>query len=1263
MSMVFSAVPVFAAASGNIDRIAVENQQLATYDLTVSEIVIDDAPEGVVHSEPVPSPRATLEALYADSAEDQDSGSAPEATGAPDDVRFSFGGNEQYVRASGSAWGSGSGSIISVEIAAEWTSSGFGNDGVIVRYYDAGTGLTGATASARDSTNYATDNTLYVDITADKATWTWADVGDVNPEIYYKRIGGPDGGTINVDALWIRVQYEDISLDYNIPVIAGWNLISVPASQSDTDILSVLDDAGGDTTWDRVKAYDQTQPSPWETYNSHVPSVSTLNDVDHMRGLWVDIVDTGSDGELVVSGSPLGSTAINLYAGWNLVGYPCLEAKTASSALAGVPYDGLEEFDDASPYFVSEMQGTDIMEPGNGYWIHVTSDCIWNVGDNTPPTFGGLVSATDMAIGNTVALSWGTATDPSYPITYNVYMSTTSGGQDFGTPDYMTDQTSLQVSGLTDDQEYFFVVRAEDSAGNEDTNNVERSATPTTPDITSPYITSTIPSDGTTGVPFTQDIIISFSEAIDIVTFAYSCTPNPGGWSESWNSPTNDQVTLYHNDFDPDAVHDFQVFSAEDLAGNPLVAGPAPNPWSFTTESAPDYTGPVTSGVAASPNPTESATTVTLTATVDDSTTGGSNIAQAEYFIDAVGSDGSGTAMSATDGNFNSMTEGVTASIDVSGWTDGAYTLYVHGRDSSGNWGSTSSTSLDVTTAGDTTPPQVVTNSPANGETGVAASANVIVQFNEEMDQANTEGAFSISPSLSGSRSWNGGGDTLTFNPNFGFSYSTVYTVTITTAATDLAGNTLDGDKDGNMENNNIDKWEFSFTTESEPDTTGPVVSNVQANPDPIDAGNTLTLTADVSDSTTGGSNIAEAEWSRGASAASAGSGTNMAASDGGFNEVTEAVTDSIDTTGWPGGTNTLWVRGRDSQNNWGNAVSTSVFVNAPDTTPPQVQSNTPTNGATGVAVNTNIIVDFNEEMDQSNTEGAFDINPAKGGSFSWNGGGDVMTFNPSTDLATGTTYTVTIHTTATDLAGNTLDGDKDGNMEADNKDKWEFSFTTAGGGPGAKYAVCVGINLYDYQNDLTYCVNDASECRTNLQGEGYSVTYLTNSQATKTNILGALDDMGADESSGDYTAFTYSGHGGTSSGIYFICPKECYYISDMITDDEMADIMDYYDSTHQLTFFDSCNSGGLSLGLSGRLHIMAAASNQYSWDGQPDIANGVWTYYFWEDGYRYGGAGSLALETVFNYAKPLASAYVSSNYGYTMTPQISDGYSGSFYL
>jgi len=109
-----------------------------------------------------------------------------------------------------------------------------------------------------------------------------------------------------------------------------------------------------------------------------------------------------------------------------------------------------------------------------------------------------------------------------------------------------------------------------------------------------------------------------------------------------------------------------------------------------------DDLGPVTSNVIAEPNPTNGATSVTLTADVSDVTTGNSNIAAAEYFVGTVGADGSGTPMSASEGTFDFPTEGVTASIDVSGWAVGEHTLYVHGMDAAGNWGATESVVLEV---------------------------------------------------------------------------------------------------------------------------------------------------------------------------------------------------------------------------------------------------------------------------------------------------------------------------------------------------------------------------------------------------------------------------------------------------------------------------------------------------------------------------------------------------------------------------------------
>ena len=61
-------------------------------------------------------------------------------------------------------------------------------------------------------------------------------------------------------------------------------------------------------------------------------------------------------------------------------------------------------------------------------------------------------------------------------IFYNVYEATTRGGENFSKPTYTTDPgvTSFDTPKLTNEGTYYFVVRARDKAGHEDSNTVER---------------------------------------------------------------------------------------------------------------------------------------------------------------------------------------------------------------------------------------------------------------------------------------------------------------------------------------------------------------------------------------------------------------------------------------------------------------------------------------------------------------------------------------------------------------------------------------------------------------------------------------------------------------------------------------------------------------------------------------------------------------------------------------------------------------------
>lgn len=130
----------------------------------------------------------------------------------------------------------------------------------------------------------------------------------------------------------------------------------------------------------------------------------------------------------------------------------------------------------------------------------------------------------------------------------------------------------------------------------------------------------------------------------------------------------------------------------KDAAGN----------WGATTGTTlvVDKTKPTVSGVSASPNPTGGATNITLTASATDPDPAGagvpSNLARAEWFRGADPGAGNATAMSATDGSFNSTSEGLTASINVSTWPIGSNTVYVRARDAAGNWSVTSSVVVTV---------------------------------------------------------------------------------------------------------------------------------------------------------------------------------------------------------------------------------------------------------------------------------------------------------------------------------------------------------------------------------------------------------------------------------------------------------------------------------------------------------------------------------------------------------------------------------------
>ncbi len=91
------------------------------------------------------------------------------------------------------------------------------------------------------------------------------------------------------------------------------------------------------------------------------------------------------------------------------------------------------------------------------------------------------------------------------------------------------------------------------------------------------------------------------------------------------------------------------------------------------------------------------------------------------------------------------------------------------------------------------------------------------------------------------------------------------------------------------------------------------------------------------------------------------------------------------------------------------------------DSTPPTVVSTYPAGGATSVPTNTQIRVTFSEPMDTASAEAAFSITPAVTGKFEWAGDNAELYWQADTVFSVQTTYTFSVVTSATDVAGNRL--------------------------------------------------------------------------------------------------------------------------------------------------------------------------------------------------------------------------------------------------
>jgi hypothetical protein len=454
--------------------------------------------------------------------------------------------------------------------------------------------------------------------------------------------------------------------------------------------------------------------------------------------------------------------------------------------------------------------------------------------------------------------------------------------------------------------------------------------------------------------------------------------------------------------------------------------------------------------------------TVVLTATVNDTNTGNSNINGANYTIGA--QNWLGIDMFASDGSFDSPREDVNITIDFSGWSAGTYDFYVYGWDVVPNSNTTSAeyatlnitddcapliqnvrlnglptltiptgagpvwvnATLDDTTTGNTNissanytigikswpgtsmnavsppfdnPMEDVTNDPSPIDTSMwsTGSYDICVYGSDELGNDNMTGActiLTIAPELSPPEIYNvwiDGSPTQTYSLSLPPPPTFFLNATIDDTATgnSLIGNdTLGGANytlgpanwpssqpidavDGTWEDNVVEPVTKTLTTPVvggvytyciygwdqwfNHNTTGlcaqltivddlaPEIENVMLNGMPsltIPMGTpSVMLTATINETDTGQANIGGANYTVGAQ--NWGSAVNMDPTDSAWDEIVEDADKTIDTGLWGAGPYDICIYGWDSVipqngNTTGSCALLTIFA---DTTPPEIEN------------------------------------------------------------------------------------------------------------------------------------------------------------------------------------------------------------------------------------------------------------------------------------------------------------------------------------
>jgi hypothetical protein len=341
--------------------------------------------------------------------------------------------------------------------------------------------------------------------------------------------------------------------------------------------------------------------------------------------------------------------------------------------------------------------------------------------------------------------------------------------------------------------------------------------------------------------------------------------------------------------------------------------------------------GPLASNLQVSPNPSRGTSGAVLNATISDVTTGGQNVAAAEYFIDDLGAPGSGIPMSGVFGTPTVAVNALVPAASLIGLPTGEHAFYVRGQDSNGTWGAVNSTVLLLDRLGPATINLAVSPSPTNGSVSVVLHATGDDTAFGNTNVVAAEYRIDSGPAQPMSLVTTG---------------SPIAELQGTIPAATVVGLTEGAHAIFIRSQDVVGNWGLWAAATLEVDKTGPAAGSVAATPSYLDLSGAPPVTAVrldgvITDPLVAGvnANVTKAEGFIDTVGA-AGSGFPLLPQDGVFDETSEGVYYDIPIVNFTvlrQGDHTLYVRGKDAAGNWGatTAVTVTVWKGITDTVGP----------------------------------------------------------------------------------------------------------------------------------------------------------------------------------------------------------------------------------------------------------------------------------------------------------------------------------------